>query len=130
MPPYFLENILVKKMARIIINLFLITTASLIINSCIPDRMPTAPEEIGRPVFVQIGFDTSNLVFPLNHQIKFYFNEAMDLNSFSSNIIVESVSGKIEGNFSYGESDTIVIYTPRSDYQPAEYYTITVKGGV
>jgi hypothetical protein len=117
-------------MTRIIINLFLITIAALTINSCIPDRMPTAPKEIERPVFVQIDFDASNLVFSLNHQIKFYFNEAMDLNSFPANIVVESVSGKIDGTFSYGESDTIVVYTPGENYKPAEYYMVSVKGGV
>lgn len=128
-PPVF-RNFMVKKMTRKIIKLFLITIAALTLNSCIPDRMPTAPTEIDRPSFVKIGFDTSNLVFPLDHQVKFYFNEAMDLSSFPSNVVVESVSGKIEGTFSYGEADTIVIYTPTGNYNPAEFYTVAVKGGV
>ncbi len=128
-PPVF-RNFMVKKMTRKIIKLFLITIAALTLNSCIPDRMPTAPTEIDRPSFVKIGFDASNLVFPLDHQVKFYFNEAMDLNSFPSNIVVESVSGKIDGTFSYGEADTIVIYTPKGNYNPAEFYTVAVKGGV
>lgn len=117
-------------MTRNIIKLFLITIAVLTFNSCVPDRMPPAPTEIDRPSFVKIGFDTSNLVFPLDHQIKFYFNEAMDLNSFPSNIVVESVSGKIDGTYSYGESDTIVVYSPIDNYSPAEFYTVSVKGGV
>jgi hypothetical protein len=117
-------------MIRIIINLLGIAILTLLVSSCIPDRMPTAPEEIERPVFAQIEFEANNLVFPLDHQIKFYFNEAMDLNSFPANVIVESVSGKIDGAFSYGESDTIVVYTPLSSYNPAEYYTVSLKGGV
>ena len=117
-------------MTRIIINLLWVTTLTIMVSSCIPDRMPTAPEEIERPVFAQVEFGTSNLVFPLNHQIKFYFNEAMDLNSFPANVIVESVSGKIDGTFSYGESDTIVVYTPLNNYKPAEYYLVSLKGGV
>ncbi len=117
-------------MPRIIFNLIIISAAALILNSCLPDRMPTAPVEIERPVFVQIGLEPSNLVFPLNNQIRFYFNEAMDLNSFASNTIVESASGRIDGTFSYGESDTIVVYTPRDNYNPAEYYSVTIKGGV
>ncbi len=121
---------MVNKMTRNIIKLFLITIAALTLNSCVPDRMPPAPTEIDRPEFVKIGFDASNLVFPLDHQVIFYFNEAMDLNSFPSNIIVESVSGKIDGTFSYGASDTIVIYTPLDNYNPAEFYTVAVKGGV
>lgn len=98
--------------------------------SCIPDRMPPEPEEIDRPEFAQITFGESNLVFPLNQQIRFYFNEAMDLNSFPSNVVVESISGKIDGSFSYGESDTIVVYSPISNYQSAEYYLVSLKGGV
>ncbi len=117
-------------MTRNIIKLFLITIAALTLNSCIPDRMPTAPTEIDRPSFVKIGFDASNLVFPLDQQVKFYFNEAMDLNSFPSNVVVESVSGKIDGTFSYGEADTIVVYTPAGNYNPAEFYSVSVKGGV
>jgi hypothetical protein len=66
----------------------------------------------------------------LNQQIRFYFNEAMDLNSFPANVVVESISGITDGSFSYGESDTIVVYSPRSNYQPAEYYQVSLKGGV
>jgi Bacterial Ig-like domain len=117
-------------MVRIIIILLGFTTLALIVSSCIPDRMPTEPQEIERPVFAQIEFGASNLVLTLNQQIKMYFNEAMDLNSFQANVIVESVSGKIEGSFSYGESDTIVVYTPLTNYKAAEYYTVTIKGGV
>ena len=117
-------------MTRIIINLLWIPTLALIVSSCIPDRMPTAPEEIERPVFAQIEIGESNLAVPLNNQIKMYFNEAMDLNSFPANVIVESVSGKVDGSFSYGEADTIVIYTPLTNYNPAEYYLFSLKGGV
>lgn len=117
-------------MIRIIINLLGIAILAFLVSSCIPDRMPTEPEEIERPVFAQIEFGESNLLFSLDHQIKFYFYEAMDLNSFPANVIVESVSGKIDGAFSYGESDTIVVYTPLSSYNPAEYYMVSLKGGV
>lgn len=86
--------------------------------------MPSAPTEIERPGFALLELGESNLNFALNHQIKMYFNEPMDLNSFPANVVVESVSGKIEGAFSYGESDTIVIFTPITNYKPAEYYTV------
>jgi len=59
-----------------------------------------------------------------------YFNEPMDLSSFPANLIVESVSGRIEGSFSYGDSDTIVIFTPLTNYKPAEYYEVVLKGGI
>lgn len=117
-------------MNRIITGFFLITFSSIIFNSCIPDRMPSAPEEIERPGFIQIVLGDTNLNVALNNQIKMYFNEPMDLNSFPVNLIVESVSGRIEGSFSYGESDTIVIFTPLTNYKSAEYYSIMLKGGV
>lgn len=128
--PAFLLKLMVKKMTRIIINLFWIITLALFTSSCIPDRMPPEPEEIDRPTFAQIDLGISNLVFPLNHQIKFYFNETMDLSSFPSNVVIESISGKVAGTFAYGESDTIVVYTPSSNYNSAEYYSVSLKGGV
>jgi len=117
-------------MNRIITGFIWITFSSIIFNACIPDRMPSAPEEIERPGFVQIELGDTNLNVALNNQIKMYFNEPMDLNSFPTNVFVESVSGRIEGSFSYGESDTIVIFTPLTNYKPAEYYSVMLKGGV
>jgi hypothetical protein len=117
-------------MSKIIIKLIWFVALIFIVTSCLPERMPPEPEEIDRPEFAQLTFGGSNLVFPLNQQIKFYFNEVMDLNSFPANVVVESTSGQIDGSFSYGESDTIVIYSPRSNYQPAEYYQVSLKGGV
>jgi len=117
-------------MNKIITAFIWLALSSIIFFACIKDRMPSAPVEIDRPGFVQFGIDEPNINVALNNQVKMYFNEPMDLNSFASNLIVESVSGKIEGAFSYGESDTIVIYTPLTNYQPAEYYQVTLKGGV
>lgn len=111
-------------------SLLLIFSVSFILYSCLPDRMPTEPTEINRPVFVDFAQGESNLNVPLNNQITMYFNEAMDLNSFPSCFKVESISGEIPGKFSYGSSDTIVVYTPSSNYKPAEYYQIILTGGV
>lgn len=130
MPALILRIFIGEIMNKIITLFFLITLSSIIFIACIPDRMPSAPEEIARPVFAQIEVGDTNLNIALNNQIKIYFNEAMDLNSFPDNVIVESVSGRIEGAFSYGESDTIVIYTPLSNYNQAEYYSVSLKGGV
>ncbi len=112
------------------INLLFILIIPLILISCLPDRMPTAPEETERPVFNSFNIGNTNLNVNLNQQITMYFNEAMDLNSFPTNLRVESISGEINGSFAYGASDTIVIFTPSADYNPAEYYEITLKGGV
>jgi YVTN family beta-propeller protein len=118
----------IKKLFKVLIPIF----GVLIIQSCIPDRMPTEPTENTRPKFVKFEFsENSNLAIPLNQQIKMYFNEKMDLNTFPSNVTVESVDGKINGKFSYAsESDTVVIFTPGVDYNRAEIYTVKVHGGV
>lgn len=117
-------------MNKIITAFIWVALSSIIFFACLKDRMPPAPVEIDRPSFVQFRVNEPNINVALNNQVMMYFNEPMDLNSFSSNLTVESVSGKIEGTFSYGESDTIVIYTPLTNYQPAEYYQVTLTGGV
>ncbi len=118
-----------NKIFKIVITLFLGLT---FFQSCIPDRMPTEPVESTRPKFVK--FDTmgkENLIVPVNQPVKMFFNEKMDLTTFPSNIDVSGISGKINGNFSYGtESDTVVIFTPSTSYGRAEIYTVSVHGGV
>lgn len=112
------------------INLLFLLIIPLILISCMPDRMPPAPEETERPVFGSFNIGDANLNVNLSQQITMYFNEAMDLNSFPTNLRVESISGEINGSFAYGASDTIVIFTPSNNYNPAEYYEVTLKGGV
>ena len=115
--------------ASFIYLLYILIT--IVFSACIPDRMPSEPTEIKRPEFAKYGqVGVSNLNVVLDSPLKIYFNEKMDLNTFPDNFIVESSSGRIEGTFSYGEADSIVIYMPKNDYQPAEVYTATVKGGV
>lgn len=92
--------------------------------------MPTEPTEMNRPSFVQFELGQSNLNVALNNQIIMYFNETMDLNTFPENFTVEGISGKIDGTFSYGSADSIVVYTPNKNYSPAEYYQVTLTGGV
>ncbi len=102
----------------------------IILSSCLPDRMPTEPVEIDRPVFSQFDLGASNLNVTLNNKIIMFFNEAMDLSTFPANFIVESINGRINGTFSYGAADSIVVYTPDVNYNPAEYYQVTLTGGV
>ncbi len=121
---------MVTNMQRIELKVVLIILL-FVISSCVPDRLPTEPVPTSRPNFV--SFETmgdSNLVVPLDEPVVMIFNWAMDLSTFPSNVIVESVSGKIDGTFSYGESDTIVVFTPGTGYNPSEVYDVTVYGGV
>lgn len=116
-----------KASIKILLSISLI----FILSSCLKDRMPPEPTEIARPEFARFGqINDSNLNVPLNSPVKVYFNEQMDLNTFPDNFIVESNSGKIDGTFNYGEADTVVVYTPLTNYHPAEVYNVTVKGGV
>ena len=56
MPALILRKFIGEKMNRIITVFVGITLFSIIFNACIPDRMPSAPEEIERPVFAQIEY--------------------------------------------------------------------------
>ncbi len=102
------------------------------LSSCIPDRLPPEPVPNTRPSFVSFGtIDKNNLVFPVDAPIEMKFNWVMDLSTFPDNFKVESVSGKIAGKFSYAaESDTVVVFTPNTNYMQAEYYTVSLSGAV
>jgi hypothetical protein len=112
-------------------TLWLITLSIFFISSCIDERMPPEPVEINRPEFVKFDpVDGDGLNVSLNSTIQAHFNEQMDLNTFPGNFIVEGISGEIKGTFSYGASDTIVVYSPLTNYQEAEVYTVTISGAV
>lgn len=107
-----------------------VISISFIFYSCVPDRMPSEPVEIDRPIFAKFEMGSTNLNVPLNSPITIYYNEVMDLNSFAGHFTVASSSGEIKGTFSYGAADTIVVFTPSGSYNPAEYYEMTLTGGV
>ncbi|MGQ9798400.1 MAG: Ig-like domain-containing protein [Ignavibacterium sp.] len=115
-------------MNRNFYKILLIVLLAISFVSCLPDRMPPEPVEINRPNFVKFYIGQSNLNVALNNQIQMYFNEKMDLSSFPNCFKVESISGVINGIFSYGAADTIVVFTPTSNYLPAEYYKIYLYG--
>ncbi len=115
------------------VKIFLgILTLTFFSSGCIPDRLPPEPVPNTRPSFVSFGeLDSSHLVIPVDYKIEMRFNWAMDLSTFPDNFTVESVSGKISGKFSYSsKADTIVVFTPNSNYNPAEYYNISLSGAV
>jgi YVTN family beta-propeller protein len=122
---------MVTKMERIEIKVFQFILLLFVIISCQPDRSPTEPVPIDRPNFLSFGsIGNANLVVPLNEPIVMYFDWPMDLQTFPSNFTVESVDGKINGSFSYGNADSIVVFKPETNYNPAEVYDVTVYGGV
>ncbi len=122
---------MVTNMQRIELKVVLIILLLFVINSCVPDRLPTEPVPVSRPSFTSFGtMGDSNLVVPLNEPVVMSFDWAMDLSTFPSNVIVESVSGKIDGTFSYGNSETVVVFTPGTEYNPSEVYDVTILGDV
>jgi len=118
-----------KKIIKISLTLLIFAFA---FYGCIDERMPPEPFELQRPEFIEfLPVGSSGLNVSLNTQIMVKFNEKMDLNSFPSNFKVESVSGEIPGTFSYSSTDeNIVVFTPSSNYNPAEVYEVTITGGV
>lgn len=118
-------------MNRYYLRALLIICLGVTFYSCMPDRMPSEPVEIDRPVFNKFEMGAqSNLNVPPNAQIILYYNEPMNLQSFADHFTVASINGEIPGNFSYGAADTIVVFTPSGNYNPAEYYEMTLTGGV
>ncbi len=119
---------MLKLFSRMLVplTLFILLT----IQGCIPDRLPPEPVPNTRPAFV--AFDNfDSLVVPINSKIEMKFSWAMDLSTFPDNFTVESASGKIPGKFSYSpKADTIVVFTPSVNYNPAEYYNVSLSGRV
>ncbi|MCB0265987.1 MAG: Ig-like domain-containing protein [Calditrichaeota bacterium] len=96
---------------------------------CVPDRLPTSPQEITRPLFVSFAAeDTGAYAVPLRDPVTVTFNESMDLGSFPAHFSVSSDADVSEGSFSI--SDSVVTFTPTSDLLPATYYRVSISGGV
>ncbi|NOX19472.1 MAG: hypothetical protein GXO87_14490 [Chlorobi bacterium] len=99
-------------------------------GGCIQDRMAPVPEPVARPDFITFDTSVSKLAVPLNQALSITFNSKMDLSTFNDNLIVESVSGKVEQSFSYSPSaDTVVVFTPKTNYNKAEIYDVALHGG-
>ncbi len=104
----------------------------LLMVACLPDRMAPVPTDVTRPEF--LGFaaaDSGSINLPLRHPVTMVFDEKMDLATFPDYFKLSSTSGEIGGTFSIAENaDSVVIFTPAADMQPAEVYTAYVMGGV
>jgi len=115
------------------IQLILAGLSLLAIQACLlQDRMAPEPKDISRPEF--FGFsreDSGKINVALNDPVVMIFNEPMNLNSFPDNFSLESISGTISGDFKYqAGTDTVVIFTPSENMNPAEIYTAYVYGSV
>jgi DNA-binding beta-propeller fold protein YncE len=107
----------------------LLFLAGLLIQQCMPDRMPSAPVEIDRPQFVQFAAeDSGGFAVGLRDPVTMVFNETMELSTFPANFTLESLQGVIPGTFSH--QDSIVVFMPSEDMAAAAYYEATIRGGV
>ncbi len=114
------------------IYLFMLGLFVLFIQACMPDRMAPEPIDINRPKF--IGFsaqDSAAVNVALDHPLTMIFDKKMDVSTFPENFSLESVSGPIAGTFKLADNaDSVVIFTPSAQMNPAEVYTAYVGGGV
>ncbi len=104
----------------------------LLLNACVPDRMAPVPTDVTRPGF--LGFsaaDSGAINVPLRHPVTMVFDDRMDISTFPNNFTLSSTSGEIGGTFSLVEgADSVVIFTPMTDMNPAEVYYTNIMGGV
>ena len=104
----------------------------MLLTACVPDRMAPVPTDVTRPEF--LGFapeDSGSINVAVRHPVTMVFDEKMDIATFPNNFTLSSVSGEIGGTFSIpDDADSVVVFTPAADMQPAEIYTAYVMGGV
>ena len=119
-------------MRKQIIHLFMLGLSIILIQACMPDRMAPEPVDINRPKF--LGFsaqDSGAINVALDHPVTMVFDRKMDLSTFPENFTLESISGPIAGTFKLdNDADSVVIFTPSANMNPAEVYTAYVGGGV
>ncbi len=118
---------MVSRKSLLLVSLFMLGMAA-----CLPDRMPPDPIENKRPEFRAFGQnDSAAINVPLDDPIVMIFSEKMDLSTFPGNVKVQSISGEIEGTFEYlPDVDSAVVFKPKTNYNPAEVYQVSISGAV
>lgn len=96
---------------------------------CLPDREPTAPVEIARPMVLQIQPGPGSVVVPSGGSIRMVFDDVMDISSFDGRFFLRDFSGAIVPGSFRGE-DTTVLFTPSQPLAPSTVFTAELLGGV
>jgi YVTN family beta-propeller protein len=96
---------------------------------CLPDREPTAPVEIARPMVLKIQPDPGSVVVPAGGSIQMVFDDVMDVSSFEGRFFLRDFSGTdLPGTFR--GVDTTVLFTPLQPLAPSTLFTAELRGGV
>jgi YVTN family beta-propeller protein len=96
---------------------------------CLPDREPTAPVEIARPMVLKIQPEPGSVVVPSTGSIQMVFDDVMDISSFEGRFFLRDYSGTVVPGTFRGV-DTTVLFTPSQALAPSSIFTAELQGGV
>ncbi|MBP1678441.1 MAG: Bacterial Ig-like domain, partial [Bacteroidetes bacterium] len=85
---------------------------------CLPDREPTAPVEIARPMVLKIHPEPGSVVVPSTGSIQMVFDDVMDIQSFEGRFFLRDYSGAVVPGTFRGV-DTTVLFTPSQALAPS-----------
>ena len=98
-------------------------------SGCLPDREPTAPTEIDRPVFQSLSPKLGAMAVNTGSVVKMLFNERMDLESFQDHFVLKDAKGiSVRGVFAI--LDTAVTFAPETPLAQASRYYAVLRGRV
>lgn len=96
---------------------------------CLPDREPTAPVEIARPMVLQIQPEPGSVGVPAGGSVRMVFDDVMDLSTFEGRFFLRDYSGTVVPGTFRGV-DTTVLFTPSQALAPSMIYAAELRGGV
>ena len=99
---------------------------------CEPDRLPTAPTEVDRPLLDRqspLVPTPGALYVDQGASVVLRFNEPMDPTTFEGHFLVRRPDGTVEEG-SYAAEGTSVRFTPSAPLQPATRYAVELRGRV
>lgn len=98
-------------------------------SGCLPNREPTAPTEIDRPVFQSLSPKSGAMAVVTGSTVKMLFNERMDPESFQGQFVLRDAKGvSVSGAFAI--LDTAVTFSPATPLAEASLYYAVLRGRV
>ena len=102
------------------------------LGGCEPDRLPTAPTEVDRPVLdlaSPLAPTPQALYVDLETSVVLRFSEPMDPTTFEGHFLVRRPDGTPEAG-TFTAEGTAVRFTPAQPLQPATRYRVELRGRV
>lgn len=96
---------------------------------CLPDREPTAPVEIARPMGLAIQPEPGAVMFPANGAVRMVFDDTMDVASFDGRFFLRDDRGAVVPG-SFQGVDTSVLFRPSQPLPPSSVFAAELMGGV